>query len=113
VAQIREGGDPAKVRAALTAHPAARHYLFHVLVSADVPLDDPMMVLWGWFTRFDPLADLHPARREAAGNRMILHFPIAIDATWKSGYRLPVAFDPDVERAVAAKWHSYGIHLRE
>ena len=113
VAQMREGGDPAKVRVALAAHPAARHYLFHVLVSADVPLDDPMMVLWGWFTRFDPLADLHPARREAAGNRMILHFPIAIDATWKSGYRLPVAFDPDVERAVAAKWPRYGIHLQE
>jgi UbiD family decarboxylase len=109
IARVREGADPAEVREALGVHPAANRYLFHVLVSPDVPLDDPMMVLWGWFTRFDPLADLHPARREQAGNRLILHFPIAIDATWKKGYRTPVELDPEVEKKVDSRWSEYGI----
>ncbi len=113
VAQVADGGDPDPVREALAEHPATRQYLFHVLVSADVPVDDPMLVLWGWFTRFDPLTDLHPARREMAGNRVLLSPPIAIDATWKEGYRLPVAFDPDVEAAVDKKWGRYGIPLPE
>lgn len=74
-----------------------------------MPLDDPRLILWGWFTRFDPHADLYPARREAAGNRLILHFPIAIDATWKPGYRLPVAFDPEHERTVDRNWARYNL----
>jgi 3-polyprenyl-4-hydroxybenzoate decarboxylase len=75
----------------------------------DVPLDDPMMMLWGWFTRFDPLADLHPAAKEVRGNRLIFSFPIAIDATWKTGYRKPVEIDPAVDRLVTEKWTRYGI----
>jgi 3-polyprenyl-4-hydroxybenzoate decarboxylase len=86
-------------------------YGFHVLVSADVPVDDRRLALWGWFTRFDPLLDLHPVRREMTGNRLILHAPIAIDATWKAGYRKPVEFDPDVEKRVDAQWSRYGIPL--
>lgn len=111
VARLADGADRAAVREALAAHPRAREYLFHILVSADVPIEDDRLVLWGWFTRFDPLADLHPARRELAGNRAILHFPIAIDATWKPGYRQPVAFDPDKERLVDERWAEYGIAL--
>ncbi len=109
VAQVPATADKPAIRAALAAHPATREYLFHVLVSPDVPLDDPRLILWGWFTRFDPLADLHPARRESDGNRLILHFPIAIDATWKPGYRQPVAFDPDIERRVNSRWAGYGL----
>ncbi|KKN87861.1 hypothetical protein LCGC14_0253920 [marine sediment metagenome] len=111
VAQVREHGDRQAVREALAAHPVTGAYLFHVLVSPDVPMDDPQMMLWGWFTRFDPLTDLHPARREVAGNRIILHFPIAIDATWKEGYRKPVAFDEDRARRVESNWGRYGIDL--
>jgi len=111
IAQVKDGCDPSQVREALGVHPATGRYLFHVMVSSDVPLDDPMLILWGWFTRFDPLADLHPARRELAGNRMIFHFPIAIDATWKKGYRQPVAFDPDVESKVRSCFKEYGITL--
>jgi 3-polyprenyl-4-hydroxybenzoate decarboxylase len=93
---------------ALAVHPATRDYLFQVLVSPDVPLDDPRLILWGWFTRFDPATDLHPARRELQGNRLILHFPILIDARWKTGYRQPVAFDPDKKRYVDQRWKEYG-----
>jgi 3-polyprenyl-4-hydroxybenzoate decarboxylase len=111
VAQVAQDADKAALRAALAAHPATREYLFHVLVSEDVPVDDPCLVLWGWFTRFDPLVDLWPARRAMEGNRLILHFPIAIDATWKPGYRQPVAVDPDRARLVDQRWASYGIPL--
>jgi UbiD family decarboxylase len=111
VAQVARDADKPAIRAALATHPATRDYLFHVLVSEDVPVHDPSLVLWGWFTRFDPLADLYPARRTAEGNRLILHFPIAIDATWKPGYRQPVAFDPERAELVARRWASYGIGL--
>ena len=109
VAQVPAGADKPAIRAALAAHPGTGKYLFHVLVSPDVPLHDPRLILWGWFTRFDPLVDLHPARRETIGNRLVLHFPIAIDATWKPGYRQPVAFDPEHERRVNDNWASFRI----
>ncbi len=109
VAQVSPSADRQAVMAALAAHAGTRDYLFHVLVSPDVPLDDDRMVLWGWFTRFDPLADIHPARRELAGNRAILHFPIAIDATWKPGYRKPVEFDETHRRRVEQNWAQYGL----
>ena len=109
ILRLTAGTAPARVRAILAAHPTASDCLFHVLVSDDVPLDDTMLALWGWFTRFDPLRDLHPRRREADGNRVILHFPITIDATWKEGYRQPVEFDPDRERRVLNNWDRYGV----
>jgi len=109
--QVSEGCDRREVGESLAENPITREYLFHVLVWPDVPLDDPRLMLWGWFTRFDPVADLHPARRERVGNRLIMHPPIAIDATWKQGYRSPVAFDPERERYVEDRWDWYGIKL--
>lgn len=101
--------DIEPVRQALVRHRIAREYLFHIIVSADVPLDDRIMMLWGWFTRFDPLADLYPAGRRVAGNRLIFDFPIAIDARWKRGYPKPVEFDPEVERRVDRMWPKLGL----
>jgi 4-hydroxy-3-polyprenylbenzoate decarboxylase len=97
---------------ALRRHPATRDYLFHVLVSRDIPLDDPVMRLWGWFTRFDPARDIHPADRAIENNRLIFDFPIAIDARWKKGYPQPVAFDPAVADRVDRHWNEYGIELK-
>lgn len=109
VVQVRDGADKAAVREALQAHAVTGAYLFQVLVSPDVPLDDSRLILWGWFTRFDPLVDVHPAVREQAGNRLLMRPPITIDATWKEGYREPVAFDPGIEERVADAWDRYGI----
>ncbi len=95
----------------LCNHPVAGQYLFHVLVSEDVPLHDPIMRMWGWFTRFDPAADLHPAGHQVKGNRLLFDFPILIDARWKKGYPQPVAFDPEVERRVDERWADYHIDL--
>ncbi|MEJ2037798.1 MAG: UbiD family decarboxylase [Desulfosarcinaceae bacterium] len=96
---------------ALQHHPVSSAYLFVVLLSPDVPLDDPVLRLWGWFTRFDPAADLHPAARSVRGNRLLLQFPLVIDARWKKGYPRPVAFDPDLEHKVLQRWAEYGIPL--
>ena len=111
MAQLSDGADRDGVREELRRHAATNQYLFHVLVSADVDIHDPMLALWGWFTRFDPLADLHPASREAVGNKLDLLPPICIDATWKQGYRQPVAFDLEKEHMVKERWESYGIPL--
>ncbi len=101
--------DIEPVRQALIHHAAAKDYLFHVIVSADVPLNDRTLMLWGWFTRFDPLADLYPAGRTLAGNRLIFDFPIAIDARWKTGYPKPVEFDPVIEKRVDCMWKTLGL----
>jgi 4-hydroxy-3-polyprenylbenzoate decarboxylase len=87
----------------------ARQYLFHVLVSEDVPMQEPVMRLWGWFTRFDPAADIHPAGRKVRGNQLLFEFPIVIDARWKKGYPRPVEFDPEIEHRVNARWDTYEI----
>ena len=109
VAQVANRCDRESVREALWKHPITREYLFQVLVSEDVPLNDHRLTLWGWFTRFDPLTDLHPFKRETQGNRVILHFPISIDATWKEGYRKPVEFDPEKLAYVESNWDKYEI----
>jgi len=111
IVQVRNIISIDSIRGALNAHPVTRQYLFHVLVSSDVPLDNPMLILWGWFTRFDPLVDIHPFKREMTGNRIIFSFPITIDARWKKGYREPVAFDPDIEKTVDKKWKRIQSHL--
>ena len=82
-----------------------------MVVSEDVDIHDDMMALWGWFTRFDPYMDIHPAKREMCGNKLVMHFPLLIDATWKEGYRKPVEFDPAIEQRVNDNWDSYGIQL--
>jgi 3-polyprenyl-4-hydroxybenzoate decarboxylase len=97
------------LRQALRRHAVAREYLFHVIVSADVPLSDRSMMLWGWFTRFDPLADLYPAARTVVGNRLVFDFPIAIDARWKTGYPKPVEFDPAVQQRVERRWDTLNL----
>lgn len=101
--------DSEPVRQALIRHSASRDYLFHIIVSEDVPLNDRTLMLWGWFTRFDPLTDLYPNGRTVAGNRLIFDFPIAIDARWKTGYPKPVEFDPDVENRVDRMWRTLGL----
>jgi 3-polyprenyl-4-hydroxybenzoate decarboxylase len=110
--KVAEGfNDLEALSQALRRHEVAGQYLFHVLVSEDVDFKDPIMRLWGWFTRFDPAADLHPAKCAIQGNRPVFDFPILIDARWKKGYPQPVEFDPAVEKRVNERWQDYGIEL--
>jgi UbiD family decarboxylase len=108
--KVADGFNDLKaLREALQRHEVAGRYLFHVLVSEDVDMQDPIMRLWGWFTRFDPAADLYAAGRRIKGNRVVFDFPILIDARWKKGYPQPVEFDPSVAKRVDERWGSYGI----
>jgi hypothetical protein len=108
--QVDDGlGEVDALQQRLGEHPRTRPYLFHVLLSDDVDLKDPILTLWAWFTRFDPLADLYPARRELSGNRLLLQPPILIDARWKKGYPRPVVFDPAVEKRVMERWGEFGL----
>jgi UbiD family decarboxylase len=109
--QVAKGWNRNEIQKSLEGHPVAKQYILQVAVSEDVDIHDDMMALWGWFTRFDPYLDIHPAKRELQGNKMVLHFPLLIDATWKEGYRLPVEFDPDIEQRVNDQWDRYGINL--
>ena len=101
--------DLEPLRQALRRHAVAQEYLFHIIVSADIPMNDRNLMLWGWFTRFDPLADLYPAGRTVVGNRLVFDFPIAIDARWKKGYPKPVEFDPAVEKRVERMWDTLNL----
>jgi UbiD family decarboxylase len=80
-----------------------------VLVSEDVPIDDPVLFLWGWFTRFEPARDLYFKNKTFTDAVPRYEGPVVFDATWKPGYPAPLELDPDVERNVEQKWQSYGI----
>jgi UbiD family decarboxylase len=109
--QVFKDWNRDEIQKSLEGHPVTKQYIVHVAVSEDVEIVDDRMALWGWFTRFDPYLDIHPAEREVRGNKLILHFPMLIDATWKEGYRKPVEFDPEIEKRVNDKWDSYGIGI--
>jgi len=75
-----------------------------VAVSADVPLADDELLLWGIFTRFDCARDVVPAATETRGAWLACRGPLGIDATWKSGYPEPVASLPQVVAKVDGWW---------
>jgi 4-hydroxy-3-polyprenylbenzoate decarboxylase len=75
-----------------------------VAVSADVPLEDDELLLWGIFTRFDCARDIIPARVETRGAWLTCHGPLGIDATWKQGYPETVASPPEVIARVTGWW---------
>lgn len=75
-----------------------------VAVSADVPLEDDEMLLWGIFTRFDCARDIVPAAVETRGAWLECRGPLGIDATWKKGYPEPVENLPEVIANVDAWW---------
>jgi 4-hydroxy-3-polyprenylbenzoate decarboxylase len=75
-----------------------------VVVSADVPLEDDQLLLWGIFTRFDCARDIVPAASETRGAWLTCRGPLGIDATWKPGYPDPVASPPAVVERVNGWW---------
>ena len=79
-----------------------------VAVSADVPLMDRELLLWGVFTRFDCARDVIPARTETRGAWLTCRGPLGIDATWKQGYPEAVASPPEVVSRVDQWWGRNG-----
>ncbi|HMB67875.1 MAG TPA: UbiD family decarboxylase, partial [bacterium] len=114
-----DGDDPrAVLRAALGALPGARDGADEApaplpklvaAVSPDIPLDDPTLLMWGIFTRFDPARDAFFEHSELRGAWPVHRGRMAIDATFKPGYPEPLEMDPEVVRRVDRRWSEYGI----
>lgn len=77
-------------------------------VSSDVPLDNPTLLLWGIFTRFDCARDTFFARAELKNGHPVYGGPLFIDATWKTGYPEPLSMTDDIIRRVDQRWKEYG-----
>ena len=97
-----EHGRPALE--AVIADPVFAGLKIAAAVSADVPLDDPMLLLWGIFTRFDAARDVFFAESALRGAWPAHRGMMAIDATWKTGYPEPVVMPEEIVRRVDARW---------
>jgi 4-hydroxy-3-polyprenylbenzoate decarboxylase len=95
VSDVAVGGPPdtpgREVVEKLVRRPECAAVKLVVAVSADVPLEDDELLLWGVFTRFDCARDVVPGAIETRGAWLTCRGPLGIDATWKPGYPEPVA----------------------
>ncbi|HVP39602.1 MAG TPA: UbiD family decarboxylase [Candidatus Saccharimonadales bacterium] len=82
---------------------------FVAAVSPDVPLDDPVLWLWGMFTRFDAARDVFFERCELAGAAAVPRGRMALDATWKPGFPEPLSMTPEIVQRVDRRWREYGL----
>jgi 4-hydroxy-3-polyprenylbenzoate decarboxylase len=78
-------------------------------VSADIPLDDRTLLLWGIFTRFDPARDVFFEDSRMRGAWPLHRGRMAIDATFKTGYPAALEMDPATQKLVDDRWSQYGI----
>jgi 4-hydroxy-3-polyprenylbenzoate decarboxylase len=99
--------DPRAVLETLVRHEALGSIKFVVAVSDDVRLDDPENLMWGIFTRFDPARDMVFTEQRFLGARPVYRGRVGIDATWKTGYPLPVEMPEDVVKRVELRWGEY------
>ncbi len=104
VVQLKEGAGGREVVERLVRRPEHAAVKLIVAVSADVPLDDDELLLWGIFTRFDCARDVVPAQTETRGAWLTCRGPLGIDATWKRGYPEPVANTPELVAKVDGWW---------
>jgi UbiD family decarboxylase len=102
VVRVRGEGRPVIER--LVRRPEYARLPLLVAVSADVPLADDELLLWGIFTRFDCARDLIPAATETRGAWLACRGPLGIDATWKRGYPEPIENLPEVVARVDGWW---------
>jgi len=115
VARVREkdGRTGRAVAEALAGSDRLGSVKWVAVVSEDVPLDDPVLLLWGIFTRFDAARDVVFSEMRLKGAWPRYAGRMAIDATWKPGYPNPIEMDPGVVRLVDRRWGEYGIPLRD
>ncbi len=99
--------DPRGVLETMVRHEALGPIRFIAAVSDDVRLDDPENLMWGIFTRFDPARDMVFTEQRFLGARPVYRGRVGIDATWKTGYPLPVEMPDEVVRRVELRWGEY------
>jgi hypothetical protein len=66
-----------------------------------------MNFLWTTFTRFEPAADVHAARRTLVRNHVSLGPPILIDARLKDGFPRELSADEATAATVTRRWKEY------
>jgi 4-hydroxy-3-polyprenylbenzoate decarboxylase len=101
---VQVSGEGRAVVETLVRRPEYEGVRLIAAVSADVPLADDDLLLWGVFTRFDCARDTVPATVETHGACTVCRGPLGIDATWKDGYPAPVENLPEVIQRVDAWW---------
>jgi 4-hydroxy-3-polyprenylbenzoate decarboxylase len=77
------------------------------VLSEDVDLNDPVSLLWGIFTRFDPARDVTFAHTEIRGVWPVYRGPMGIDATFKPGYPDPLEMPEEMIQKVSRRWGEY------
>ena len=102
VVQVEGAGRAAVER--LVQDPVFAGLKLIAAVSPDVPLDDPTLLLWGIFTRFDAARDVVFTEAALDGAWPTMRGRLGIDATWKTGYPDPVEMPSQVVRQVDARW---------
>jgi 4-hydroxy-3-polyprenylbenzoate decarboxylase len=80
-----------------------------IAVSEDVPLENPTLLLWGIFTRFDCARDTFFERAEIRHGHPVYGGRMFIDATWKPGYPDPLSMTDAVVKLVDRRWKDYGL----
>jgi 3-polyprenyl-4-hydroxybenzoate decarboxylase len=68
--------------------------------------------LWHVFTRFEPAADIHAAKKEVVRNHLAFSPPILLDARMKPWMPETVESDPDTARLVEKRWGEYAPGLK-
>jgi len=70
-------------------------------------VSNPARFLWTTFTRFEPAADIHPARTVVTRHHLCYSGPVVIDARMKPWFPEEVESDPDVASKVTRRWKEY------
>jgi 4-hydroxybenzoate decarboxylase subunit C len=92
----------------LAAHPAFADW--PLLVVTDEPrraAKSATNFLWTTFTRFEPAADIHAARKTLVRNHVAFTPPIAIDARTKPGFPAELFCDDTTAALVSRRWTEY------
>ncbi len=107
--QMPHSAHPRSVLASVLAHPHVEQFLMVWAVDTDVPLDDPILCLWGVFTRFDPARDWVCRHASWQGMQPVYSSPICVDATWKPFYPKPLTLPPAVVQRARERCRMWGL----
>jgi UbiD family decarboxylase len=103
----RYADDPAAAER-MAAHPAFAGWPLVVLTDEPArAARSAMNFLWTTFTRFEPAADIHAAKRTLLRNHVSYDPPILIDARLKPGFPAELFCDERTRETVTRRWSEY------
>jgi 4-hydroxy-3-polyprenylbenzoate decarboxylase len=108
MAVVRVTSDGRAVLEKMLNSPSCPQVPLIVAVSQDVPLENPTLLLWGIFTRFDCARDTFFERAEIRHGHAAYAGRLFIDASWKPGYPDPLSMTDEIVKRVDSRWKEYG-----